>query len=109
MQTQIGQLLANSGYQIDLAGDGYEAVLKVRQNPPSLILLDAMLPKMSGFQVARLLKFDPKFEKIPIVMLTVLNQISDRERGKEVGVNLYLTKPFTDQELLSAIRRLLPS
>ena len=105
IEAGVMKLLATHGYQVDCARDGHEALVKAREIIPSLIVLDAILPKMSGFQVARLLKFDEKSKGIPILMLTVLSRQADRERGKAVGVDLYLSKPFTDEALLSAIKQ----
>ena len=106
-QKKIGDLLKEHHYEVEIAQDGSEALTQVRKAAPGLILLDAILPKMNGFQVARLLKFDEKTKGIPIVMLTVLNRPADQEKGKEVGVDLYLLKPFTEQGLLDAIRKFL--
>ena len=100
-------LLEAKGYSVRVAQDGHEALVKAREKMPELIVLDAVLPKMDGFQVARLLKFDSKSGKVPILMLTVLSRSADRERGKEVGVDRYLTKPFTDEEILLAIHELI--
>ena len=92
---------------MEVAIDGNEAVRKAREGTPHLILLDALLPKMSGFQVARLLKFDDKSKEIPIVMLTVLRRPADQEKAKSVGVNLFLTKPFSEELLLKSIEQLI--
>lgn len=107
LSDRIGLFLGAQGYQVDHASDGQEALSKIRSTPPHLVILDAVLPKLSGFQIARLLKFDPHFSKLLIVMMTVLDQPSDKERAKAVGVDLYLTKPFTDNALLQAIKKLL--
>ncbi len=104
---EIRQMLSQKGYEVEVASDGYEALAKTRQISPHLIILDAVLPKMNGFQVARLLKFDPKFKEVPILMLTVLSRPEDRQRGEKVGVDAYLTKPFTTEALLQAIQGLL--
>lgn len=102
---RIQKFLFNTGFKVDTAANGYEALRKARSNPPDLIVLDVILPKMSGLQVARLLKFDEKFKKIPIIMMSILDQPVDRAQGKAVGVSFYLPKPFTDEELLSAVRK----
>lgn len=105
--THLVSLLEKKGYRVHVAQDGHEALLKARETLPGLIILDAVLPKMDGFQVARLLKFDAKSKTIPILMLTVLARSADRERGKEVGVDRYLTKPFSDEEILLAIHEMI--
>lgn len=104
---RIKQLLQPLGYQVDILSDGHKVLKRVREAAPDLLILDVVLPKMSGFLVARFLKFDAKYKKIPILMLTVLNRPSDREQGKSVGVDLFLTKPVGDAQLLEAIERLL--
>jgi DNA-binding response OmpR family regulator len=107
LSTQIQSFLTTKGYQVEVAIDGNEAVRKAREAAPQLILLDALLPKMSGFQVARLLKFDEKSKEIPILMLTVLRRPADQEKAKSVGVNLFLTKPFSEELLLKSIEQLI--
>ena len=107
LAAQIKQFLASQGYEVDCVVDGHEAINRVRKAPPQCIILDALIPKMSGFQCARLLKFDEKLKKIPILMLTVLNRPADREKSKEVGVDLFLTKPFSQEGLLKAIQQLI--
>ena len=103
---QLEALLSQRGYPVDRAADGNEALSKIRSTPPNLLILDALLPKVSGFQVARLVKFDPNLKKLPILMLTILDQPADKERGKGVGVDLYLTKPFSEEDLLAAVKKL---
>ncbi len=106
-QKKMSDLLTRHHYEVEIARDGAEALTQVRKSAPGLILLDAILPKMNGFQVARLLKFDEKTKGIPIVMLTVLHRPADQEKGKEVGVDLYLAKPLTEQGLIEAVRKFL--
>jgi two-component system alkaline phosphatase synthesis response regulator PhoP len=96
-----------NGYQADIAGDGQEALAKVRENRPNLILLDIMIPKIDGYKVCRILKFDEKYKNIPILMLTAKTQEEDKELGYSVGANAYLTKPFDTAELMQKIKELL--
>lgn len=103
---QLRQILSGQGFQVDVAFDGYSALSQVRAILPDLLVLDAVLPKVTGFHLARLIKFDEKLKKIPILMLTVLNQQADKERGKQVGVDLYLTKPFTEDVFVKAVQNL---
>lgn len=107
LAAQIKQFLVSQGYEVDCVVDGHEAINRVRKAPPQFIILDALIPKMSGFQCARLLKFDEKLKKIPILMLTVLSRPADREKSKAVGVDLFLTKPFSQEGLLKAIQQLI--
>lgn len=104
---RVEGFLSAKGYEVQVVTNGHEALQKAREISPSLIILDVVLPKMSGYQVARLLKFDEKFKGIPILMLTVLDQPLDKEKAKAVGVDLYLTKPVADDELLKAVEKLL--
>jgi len=99
--------LEANGYEIIEAEDGVMGLDLARNQKPDLIVLDIMLPKMDGFKVARLLKFDEKHKHIPIIMLTARAQQSDKETGLAVGANAYLTKPFKPQEILDIIARLL--
>lgn len=99
--------IESAGYSVVTAFDGAEALKTVKENMPDLILLDVMLPKMDGYQVCRLLKFDEKFKNIPIIMLTARAGESDKEKSVEAGADAYLTKPFQTEELLSKISSLL--
>jgi len=96
-----------NGYEIIEAEDGVAGLDMARNQNPDLIILDIMLPKMDGYKVARLLKFDEKYRKTPILMLTARAQQTDRETGKIVGGDAYLTKPYKPQEMLDTIARLL--
>ena len=95
------------GYKVDIAGDGQEAMKKVYANRPNLILLDIMLPKIDGYKVCRILKFDEKYRNIPVIMLTAKAQEEDKELGFSVGANAYITKPFDTKELIQKVKELL--
>ena len=95
------------GYEVILAYDGQQALEKARKEKPDLIILDLMLPKMDGYKVCRLLKFDEKYKKVPIILFTARAQESDKKIGLEVGADAYLTKPFEPQVLLAKIKELL--
>jgi len=99
--------LEAGGYEVLPAYDGQEGLDKARKEKPDLIILDLMLPKMDGYKVCRMLKFDEKYKKIPIIMFTARAQQSDIEMGKEVGADAYVTKPFEPQALLGKIKELL--
>ena len=99
--------LEANGYDIIEANDGATGLNTARHQNPDLIILDVMLPKMDGFKVARLLKFDVKYKNIPLMMLTVMSQASDRKMGQAVGADAYLTKPYQPQELLDTISTLI--
>jgi len=96
--------LEMEGYQVETAYNGEEALNKARNGNPDLILLDLMLPKLDGYKVCRLLKFDEKYKHIPILMLTAKTQEKDRILGKETGADEYITKPFEMTELIEKIK-----
>ncbi|MFH1847770.1 MAG: response regulator [Candidatus Omnitrophota bacterium] len=96
-----------SGYECISAGDGQEGLEMARRENPDLIILDLMLPKMDGYRVCRMLKFDEKYKKIPIIMFSARAQDNDAKMGKEVGADAYVTKPFDPKVLLSKIAELL--
>jgi len=100
-------LLKSQGYDVVAAGDGQEALEKARSEQPDLILLDVMLPKMDGYKVARMLKFDENFSTIPIIMLTAKVQEKDKQIGLEMGADDYVTKPFDTAALLGKIKAVL--
>jgi CheY-like chemotaxis protein len=89
------------------AGDGQEALAKVESEQPDLILLDIMMPRMSGYEVCKKLKSDPATKDIPIIMVTALHEPGDIERGVEVGTNDFITKPVNRTDLIARVRGLL--
>jgi len=99
--------LEANGYEVFEAEDGAAGLEKARNMNPDLIILDIMLPKMDGYKVARLLKFDEKYSRVPIIMLTARSQQTDRETGMMVGGDAYLTKPYKSEEILETVARLL--
>lgn len=105
--------LAAEGYRLALAGDGEEALLLVQESPPDLIVLDWMLPGLSGIELCRRLKARPATRAIPLIMLTARSDESDLLRGLETGADDYMTKPYSVAELIARIhahvRRTRPS
>lgn len=91
----------------DAAHDGIEALDRVARNKPDLILLDVMMPKMSGFEVCRRLKDNPGTAGIPVIMVTALNEFGDIERGLDSGADDFVSKPINRLELLTRIRTML--
>jgi DNA-binding response OmpR family regulator len=92
------------GFQVLAAYNGEEGLNQARSENPDLILLDLMLPKLDGYKVCRLLKFDERYKHIPIFMLTAKTQEKDKILGKETGADEYLTKPFDIDELIAKIK-----
>ncbi len=99
--------LEHHGYDVIEAYDGQEALEKARKLMPSLILLDVMLPKLDGYKLCKLLKFDESYAQIPIIIQTALSQPNDERMAYDSGADAYLAKPFETTALLSAIETLL--
>ncbi len=100
--------LEGYGHECLFSSDGLDALEKARKWNPDLIILDIMLPGLDGFQVSRYLKFDSKFQHIPIVMLTAKSDEKDKARGYDVGTNEFLTKPFTLEEFMKVVSLYVP-
>ncbi|MDI6732068.1 MAG: response regulator [Candidatus Margulisbacteria bacterium] len=107
MASAIKLRLEANSFEVITAEDGIEGLEKARTENPDLIILDIMLPKVDGFKVCRMLKFDEKFNKLIIIILSAKVQKADIDRGKEVGADAYITKPFKSEELLAKIEELL--
>jgi two-component system, OmpR family, alkaline phosphatase synthesis response regulator PhoP len=90
-----------------VAYDGEEAFLKAKKESPDLIILDVMMPKINGYKVCRLLKFDEMYKNIPIIMLTARAQKQDMEIGEETGADKYMTKPFDMDSLVALAKKYL--
>ena len=101
--------LQSIGYQVETACDGQEALKKAREMKPDIILLDLMLPKLDGYKVCRLLKFDERYKNIPIIILSARTQEGDQLLAMEMGANRFITKPYDFQEVLGHIETLLKS
>ena len=99
--------LDSLGVQVDTAVDGVEALEKVQQADYNLILLDIMMPKMSGFEVCPKLKSDPKTRDIPVIMVTALNELTDIELAIASGTDDFVSKPVNRLELITRVRSLL--
>ena len=99
--------LEQEGFKVDCAPDGEEGLLMAREDPPDLILLDWMLPQISGIEVCRQLRRASATASLPIIMLTARTEESDRIRGLDVGADDYVTKPFSPRELIARIRAVL--
>ena len=97
-------LLMKEGYTVITAADGFEALAKVADENPDLIFIDIMMPRLDGYQACALIKANPKFARTPVIMLSSKDGLFDRARGRIVGSDEYLTKPFTKDELLGAVR-----
>ncbi len=92
---------------IRFAYDGVEALEKIEAKIPDIVLLDIMMPRMSGFEVCRRIKNDPKTKNTPVIMVTALNELGDVERGIDCGADDFLSKPINKLELLTRVKSLL--
>jgi len=96
-------LLSKEGCQVFTAVDGFDALAKVADYTPDIVFVDIMMPRLDGYQTCSLIKHNKVFKSIPVIMLSSKDGLFDRARGRIVGSEYYLTKPFTKDELLSAI------
>ena len=96
-------LLAKEGCEVYTAVDGFDALAKVADYTPDIVFVDIMMPRLDGYQTCSLIKHNKVFRSIPVIMLSSKDGLFDRARGRIVGSEYYLTKPFTKDELLSAI------
>jgi two-component system alkaline phosphatase synthesis response regulator PhoP/two-component system response regulator VicR len=101
--------LERQGYEVVTAFDGKEALQKVEDERPDLVVLDVMMPYMDGFEVLQNLRRNPSTRDIPVIMLTAKAQDADVFKGWQSGVDCYLTKPFNPMELISFVKRIFKS
>jgi twitching motility two-component system response regulator PilG len=95
--------LVQAGCQVILAEDGFDALAKITDHHPDVIFVDIMMPRLDGYQTCALIKKNPRFGTTPVVMLSSKDGLFDRARGRMVGSDEYLTKPFTKDSLLKAV------
>ncbi len=105
--TMLRYNLEREGYRVEEAADGEEALLKVEEATPDIMLLDWMLPRLSGLEVCRRVRRRPETRDMPIIMLTARGEEADRVRGLDTGADDYVTKPFSPSELMARMRALL--
>ena len=97
-------LLKREGCEVVTATDGFEALAKIADQQPQIIFVDIMMPRLDGYQTCALIKNNQSFKNVPVIMLSSKDGLFDTARGRIVGSQQYLTKPFTREELLDAIR-----
>ena len=98
-------LLTKAGCEVTTATDGFEALAKIAEQKPDIVFVDIMMPRLDGYQTCALIKNNSIFKGTPVVMLSSKDSIFDRARGRIVGSEQYLTKPFTKDDLLGAIKQ----
>jgi len=96
--------LKSSGCQVILAEDGFDALAKISNEHPDLIFVDIMMPRLDGYQTCSLIKRNARYKATPVIMLSSKDGLFDRARGRMVGSDQYLTKPFTQETLLEAVQ-----
>ena len=99
-------LLSREGWHVDTHSDGASATEAIRAMRPDLVVLDHMLPGKSGLDILAELRADPDFQKLPVLMLTARGQARDREQAEKAGVSRFMTKPFSNTEVITAVRDL---
>ena len=97
--------LRQGGYEVLLAEDGFDALSKVNDHAPDLIFCDILMPRLDGYQTCAIIKRNPKFSAVPVIMLSSKDGLFDKARGRMVGSQDYLTKPFTKDQLLLAVEQ----
>lgn len=102
----ISFILSRDGWTVHTHADGETAMDRVRTGRPDLIILDVMLPGRSGFDILREVRADPTTAHVPVMMLTARGQAKDRELAERLGVTYFMTKPFSNAEMLASVRRL---
>lgn len=99
-------VLSRDGFEVSEAFDGDEALRVVRSAPPDVLILDLMLPRRNGFEVLKLVRGDPALRALPVIVLTAKGQPQDRRLAEQIGVEGFMTKPFSNTDVVEAVRRL---
>lgn len=99
-------LLDRAGFQVETQATGPSALARVLDEPPNVLILDVMLPEMNGFEIMRRLRADPRGAGVPVVMLTAKGQREDREAAEKLRVDVFITKPFSNADLVDTVTRL---
>jgi twitching motility two-component system response regulator PilG len=97
--------LRQGGYDVILAEDGFDALAKINDHAPDLIFCDILMPRLDGYQTCAIIKRNPRYADVPVIMLSSKDGLFDKARGRMVGSQDYLTKPFTKEQLLRAVEQ----
>ncbi|MCW7554211.1 response regulator [Endozoicomonas gorgoniicola] len=98
-------ILTREGYTVKTAADGFDALSKFRDNTPSIVFVDIMMPRLDGYQTCSLIKHNEQYKEIPVIMLSSKDGIFDRAKGRIVGSCAHIAKPFSKDDLLTAINK----
>ena len=101
--------LRQGGHEVVLAEDGFDALAKVNDHTPDIIFCDILMPRLDGYQTCAIIKRNPRFAGVPVIMLSSKDGVFDKARGRMVGSEDYLTKPFTKEQLLRAVAQYNPA
>jgi DNA-binding response OmpR family regulator len=99
-------VLERDGYEVASVLDGEAALSRVRSHPPDLLILDVMLPRRNGFEVLKLVRSDPALDAVRVLVLTARGQAQDRRMAEQMGVDAFMTKPFSNRDIAEHVRRL---
>jgi two-component system alkaline phosphatase synthesis response regulator PhoP len=105
IRESLASILEDEGYAMWIAKNGAEALRKAREIAPDILILDVMMPEMSGYEVCRTIKSDPDLKKIFVLMLSAKGQATEKECDKEVGADEYFEKPFSPSEIVARIKK----
>lgn len=98
-------VLERERYVVATAPDGEAALARLRSEPHDLMILDVMLPRMNGFEVLKTVRADPRLKDLPVIVLTAKGQVQDRRTAESLGIDEYMTKPFSNQDVVDSVRR----
>jgi twitching motility two-component system response regulator PilH len=107
LRQMVSDLLKKSGLAVVQAGDGIEAMEKIEADPPDLVVMDIVMPRMNGYELCRWIKNNPKTQNIPVIMCSTKNEEFDRYWGMKQGGDAYIAKPFHPEEMIQAVKQLL--
>lgn len=99
-------ILAREGHEVFSVADGEAALRRLRSDPTDLMILDVMLPRLNGFEVLKAVRSDPDLQGLAVIVLTAKTQLHDRQLAEAIGVEAYVTKPFSNQDIVEQVRRL---
>ena len=100
-------VLGREGYAVSSVMDGESALEILRRSPPDLVILDLMIPRLNGFEVLKAVKTDPALQVVPVMVLTAKGQVHDRRLAEDIGSDGFMTKPFSNREIVEQVRRLI--